>query len=266
MKFDTLKERMLYYKGLSDYRLLPNGYVIVQIDGRSFSTKIKKKFKRPFDATFISYMNQVAAYVCKEVQGCKFAYVQSDEISFVLADFENPKTDSFYGYRLRKLQSIIASLATAKFNQLMMLELVSTPCSTEDLVEIVKDATLYQFDCAAFNVPTYNDTISWILYRQIDCIRNSKEGAAQTYVSHNKLYKKTSDEQIEILKDEQGIDWHEYNDGEKFGRFIWKEVEHHDDPSYGEYDRSIWRSHDAWNLTNEEGREKLKNLNLIPKQ
>ena len=66
-------------------------------------------------------MNETAQYVCKNVQGCKFAYVQSDEISFVLTDFDTPTTDAFFGNRLCKCNQFIASWRTCKrFNQLML--------------------------------------------------------------------------------------------------------------------------------------------------
>ena len=35
----------------------------------------------------------------------------------------------------------------------------------------------------------------------------------------------------------------------KFGRFIWKEKEHYISEKYGEYDRSVWKSHEAWELS-----------------
>ena len=37
MKFDTLKDRMEYFRSLTDYRLMPNSHVVVMIDGRGFS-------------------------------------------------------------------------------------------------------------------------------------------------------------------------------------------------------------------------------------
>ena len=103
MKFDNLEDRMNYFRDLADYKLIPNSYVLAMVDGRGFSSKIKKRFKLPFDDTFIDIMNQVAAYVCKEIQGCKFAFAQSDEISFIITDFDTPESDSFFGYRLCKL-------------------------------------------------------------------------------------------------------------------------------------------------------------------
>ena len=261
---DVLKDRMLYYRNRADYTLLPKSYVIVMVDGRAFSTKIKKLFKRPFDNIFIDIMNKVAQYVCKEVQGCKFAYVQSDEISFILTDFENENSDPFYGYRLCKLNSIIASLATSKFNQLMYLNNLKNKENIEDVKDMLENSQLYQFDCKSWNVPTFNDVISWILYRQIDCVRNSKEGAAQTYISHKALNNKTSDEQIQLLKELYNIDWYEYSDSEKYGRFIWKIKKEYNDPKYGKYMRSVWEVFPGYDLTNVDNRTKLIESGVIP--
>ena len=66
-KFATLGDRMMYYRSKTDYRLPKKSYVIVMLDGKNFSTKVKKKFKRPFDETFIDLMNETAAYVCSQV-------------------------------------------------------------------------------------------------------------------------------------------------------------------------------------------------------
>ena len=95
MKFDTLKDRMEYFRSLTDYRLMPNSYVVVMVDGRGFSKSVKKLFEKPFDDKFISMMNDTAKYICEHVQGVKTAFVQSDEISFILTDFDTPETDSF---------------------------------------------------------------------------------------------------------------------------------------------------------------------------
>lgn len=222
MEFDSLKKKYHYYRDLTDYKLLPNSYVMVILDGRSFSKKIKKRFKRPFDDKFIEIMNETAKYVCEKVSGCKLAYVQSDEINLILHD--SPMQNPFFGNRLCKLQSIIAAMATSKFNQLALLNtLKDLPCSKEDAVQIINDALLYEFDCKAWAVPNENDAFAAILYRQNDCIRNSKEAVAQYFFSHNDLHKRTTDEQIAMVKDKYGIDWNaDYNDGEKYGRFIIK--------------------------------------------
>ena len=47
-------EEALYYRNLTDYKLLPNSYVICMLDGRSFSSFTKRHFAKPFDADFHS--------------------------------------------------------------------------------------------------------------------------------------------------------------------------------------------------------------------
>lgn len=270
MKFDSLEEKCNYYRNLNNTKLLPNSYVMVMIDGRSFSKKIKNKMKKPFDEDFINMMNETAKYVCANIQGCKFSYVQSDEINFIITDFEN-NGDSFFGYRNCKLHSIIASLATAKFNQLMIKYLfnknyeIYQELSIKEISEIIDESNLYQFDCKVWNLPSYNDVFAWFLYRQIDCIRNSKQQAAQTYLSHNDLRGNDTDKQIELLKDYKGIDWYtDYTNGMKYGRFIYKEKEHFVSEQYGEYERSVWKVHDAFPLMLEGNKQKFNEINVIP--
>ena len=168
-----LEKRMKDLRGKTDYRLPKKSYVMCACDGKNFSRLIKNKYEKPFDDKFINMMNEVAIYVCKNVQGCKFAYTQSDEITFVLTDFENEETSAYFDYRLCKMLSIIPSLATAKFNQLVTLNLLDTPCSTEDMKQIIKHMSLAQFDCKVWNTDNFNDVFAYFLWRQIDCVRNS---------------------------------------------------------------------------------------------
>lgn len=144
---------------------------------------------------------------------------------------------------------------------------ISEYSSSKDIIDGVKlffkKYKPFQFDCKSFNVDDNNDVYAWFLYRQIDCIRNSKQQAAQTYIPHKDLLNLNTDEQIELLKKRNNIDWNNYESGKKFGRFIWKEEEIHNSEKYGNYLRSVWKSHDGWELNTEEGRKKFeKQLNL----
>ena len=107
----SLKERMSALRATTDYHLPTKGYVMIMIDGHKFSSYVKKRFKLPFDEQFINMMNETAKYVCSKVEGCKFAYVQSDEITFVLTDFDNENTCAAFGNRLTKLTSLIPAMA-----------------------------------------------------------------------------------------------------------------------------------------------------------
>ena len=279
MRFNTLADRMNYYRGLTDYKLMPKSYVLVFLDGRSFSHNIKNKFEKPFDDRFINAMNETAKYLCQNVSGCKMAYTQSDEISLVITDFDETNTESFFGFRLTKMLSIIAALATAKFNQIMtdyrLAEMADCPASAGDILQMcrdtVTDGPLYQFDCKCWNVPTYNDVFAWFLYRQIDCIRNSKQQTAQTWLSHKQLEHLDTDKQIELLEAEKGISWESFDDGKKYGRFIYKEqfelpVENKQPNMNETYIRNVWMVHDAFKLTDEDGKERFDGLNIIPRQ
>lgn len=224
MKFETLKDKFNYYRSLTDYKLSANSFVMVMLDGRSFSHKIKKQFKRPFDDDFIEMMNETAKYLCENVVGCKFAYTQSDEITLFL--FDANEQEPFFGNRLCKLQSIIASLATSKFNQLALVnKLKDLPCSKDDAVEIIKSSKLYEFDCKAWTVPNTGELFASLLYRQNDCIRNSKQAVAQEYFSPKELKGVSTDKQIKLVKDKFGVDWYtDFDNGKKYGRIVVREI------------------------------------------
>lgn len=224
MYFESLKEKCEYYRSLTDYKLLPNSHILVMVDGHCFSKMIKKKFERPFDKEFINMMNETAKYLCENIQGAKMAYVQSDEISILITDFDTPKTDSYFSFRLCKMQSLIAAMATAKFNQMYARYnfyhyLEYTDFEADKLAKCVPLCT---FDCKAWTVPNANDAYAWFLYRQLDCIKNSKSQTAQSYLPHNTLVRKNADEMIELTKEKCGVDWNEYPNDMKFGRIIKK--------------------------------------------
>ena len=133
MNFKTLKEKGEYYRSLTDYRLLPNSYAVIMLDGRSFSHKVKNKFKKPFDDDFVRMMNETTKYLCENIQGALCGYCQSDEIHIVISDFvksyklhedwsvaptdKEGISSAFFQYRISKILSIVASMASsiAKF-------------------------------------------------------------------------------------------------------------------------------------------------------
>ncbi len=273
-----LEDRMLYYRGLTDYKLMPKSYVMVMLDGRSFSTFTKKYFKeKPYSGTFNDMMDETAKYVCENVSGCKLAYVQSDEISLVLTDFENIDTQPFFGYRLCKMQSIIASLATVIFNRLLIKDYLYK--KSEEIFDIITDEKAIpfcQFDCKCWNLPSYDEVFNWFLYRQRDGIRNSKQMFAQAYIPHNRLQGLTTDEQIELVYKEYGMDWLlKVEKGQQFGRFIYKEQVEINGLDGEKCIRNRWTIHEANPLEanpytfflgeDYNGREWFDKLNVIPK-
>lgn len=223
MRFDTLKQKCEFYRSLTDYKLMPNSYVLAMVDGHCFSKLIKNKFDKPFDDMFIKMMNETAKYLCENIQGAKFAYTQSDEISILITDFDTPMTDSYFSFRLCKMQSLIAAMATAKFNQ--MYAKLANDYKGFGLKKFdMKEYPTCTFDCKVWTVPNANDAYAWFLYRQTDCIKNSKAQTAQTFIPHDTLKHLNADEMINLCKETKGIDWYDYPNDRKYGRVI-KKVE-----------------------------------------
>lgn len=257
MIFKTIADEANYYRDLTDYKLMGNSYVMVMLDGRSFSKMIKNKFKKPFDKDFINMMNETAKYICENTYGCVLGYVQSDEISLIIKDTN--ENDGFFGYRMCKILSILSSMATGKFNQLMTLYQLKNHPSINPY-ETINKMPLCEFDCKCWNVPNRDKAFQWIIYRQNDCVRNSKQQAAQTYLSHNTLLNKNTDEQVELLQKQKGINWYQdYSNGEKYGRVIYKEAVYIATENGNTY-RNKWFIHDAISLNNEEYRVFIKGI------
>lgn len=251
----SLKERSKFLQKQYDFYVDTDKWVLVHVDGRSFSKMVKNKFVLPFDKRFIEIMDNTAVYLCKQIQGVQIAYVQSDEISLLLRK-NSPEGDIFFGGRLCKMTSIIASLATAYFNREMLIN-DCADAIRQGTADIIDSLPFYQFDCKVWGVDSANDAMAWFLYRNIDCVRNSKQQAAQTFLPHKALMGLDTDKQITKLKEEKGIDWAMYDEGEKYGRLIYKEYESHINPAGEEYTRSAWKSHSGLDLTKPENREKL---------
>ena len=274
MIFNSLKGKCEYYRSREDHRLLPNGHILMMLDGRSFSKLIKNNFEKPFDNVFIGMMNETAQYLCENISGVKFAYVQSDEISLYIKDTD--KSDPFFGLRSCKLLSVAASLTTAKFNQLFTHYQLINEINDKNIQDVVsvldkfENLKLAQFDCKVWNVPTENDVYAWFLYRQLDCIRNSKAQTAQAYLPHSKLKGLTADEQIEFLKQEINVDWNKFPADKKFGRVITKEtyearptkevIEKHPEQKDNVSIRTRWVVSEMSELTSDEAKQWLFKL------
>jgi tRNA(His) 5'-end guanylyltransferase len=114
MKHDSLGNRMKRYEIVSQQVLSKRTYTIIRVDGKRFSQYTKGLIK-PFDDKLMSDMDEVAKYLCQNIQNAKLAFVQSDEISVVIADFDELETESWFDNNVQKMVSVSASMATAKF-------------------------------------------------------------------------------------------------------------------------------------------------------
>jgi tRNA(His) guanylyltransferase len=223
---DPLGDRMKdFYEDRTRYKLARRTNTIIRIDGKAFHT-YTKGLQRPFDQGLMEDMNKTAEYLCQNIQGAKFGYVQSDEISILITDYDDIDTHAWFDGNLQKMASIAASLATAKFNQLRMRRSCHNEDGESNRLEDheIEAFKLAMFDARVFQIPYQEEVINYFIWRQQDATRNSISSVAQSLYSAKELHgKKTSDMQEMIFQ--KGINWNDYSPREKSGSII-RRVEH----------------------------------------
>jgi len=206
---DTLGKRM---KDNYEYRtrmFLPRRtYTLIRLDGKAFHT-FTKGMKRPFDEEFANVMNRTATFLCKEIQGAQFAYVQSDEISILLTDFDKITTDAWFDGNIQKIASVSASIATAYFNRNFMMEFAQRG----------KEIPLAFFDSRVWTIPDPVEVENYFIWRQKDAVRNSISMLAQSLISHKELHSKSQSNMHDMIH-EKGENWNDMPEGFKRGRTI----------------------------------------------
>lgn len=223
IKKDSLGDRMKGYESVSQSRVTPRSYTFLRVDGRAFHSYLKGS-KKPFDRDFIEDMDSTAVHLCEQVQNAKLGYVQSDEITILLCDFENINTDQFFGGNVQKIASVVASMASSKFNHLRFLRELRSG-SSRNLYSL----KLADFDCRVWNVPCRMEAYNTFVWRNNDAARNSISMVAQSLYSHKELHGKSSADKQEMIFT-KGINWNAYDKSLKNGRLIVREEYRIDNP------------------------------------
>ena len=235
---DDLGTRMKEYEKRNQYYLQKRTPVAIRVDGRSFHT-FTRGFKRPFDYIFMKSMQETAKYMCENMGNAKFAYVQSDEITIILTDYDTLETDCWFNYRTDKLCSISASMATMAFNKYFeenvtneVLEYKMVPHCVEIQQEIKEyHNTLIaaldkgaMFDARCFNIPK-EEVTNLIYWRQLDASRNSIQMVGQANFSHNELQNKSCNDIQDMLMLQKNINWNDFPTYQKRGSCVVKSDE-----------------------------------------
>ena len=177
MERTSIGDRMKRYEASFSPMLVPRMPIIIRIDGRAFHT-FTRNLQKPFDKGLMSPMQHTMMHTSKEMQGFKAAYTQSDEISFLLTDYDKTNTQGWFNYELNKIVSTSAAVATSFFNRSY------DSCET--------------FDARAFNVPR-EDVVNYFLWRAKDWARNSLQMYARSFFSQKELHNKDHVEIHEML-------------------------------------------------------------------
>jgi len=198
--------------------------VIIRLDGKAFHT-YTRGLNKPFDEGLIEDMQRTAVFLCENIQGAKCAYVQSDEISILVTDYDDIRTDAWFDYNVQKMTSISASLATGIFNRLRTIKHILkdgqemlTDKFLEEIVSIKQP--IANFDSRCFNIPR-EEVSNYFLARQKDAVKNSISMLAQSLYSHSELNKKNGEQQQEMCF-QKGHNWNDLHWSKKRGSFIVK--------------------------------------------
>jgi tRNA(His) 5'-end guanylyltransferase len=200
---DSLGDRMKQqYEDRTRYMLQRRTYTILRCDGKAFHT-LTRHAEKPYDPQIVASMDNAALMLCEDAQGACVGYVQSDEISVLLQDFGDIKTDAWFDGNVQKIASVAASIATAAFNS--------------------GYGSHAHFDCRVFTIPDPVEVENYFIWRQQDAVRNSIQSLAQAHFSHKELHGLNCNALQEKLFQERGINWNDRPVEEKRGRGIVKE-------------------------------------------
>ncbi|MBR5185784.1 MAG: hypothetical protein IKW19_05740 [Akkermansia sp.] len=148
MKFHETDAEMRENETSRDGSIPASAYIIARLDGRGFSRLTNSRFEKPFDLRFHQLMLETVRFVMQNGINIPFAYTQSDEISLLI-----PPYHAEYGRKARKLLSLLAAAASARFS--LLLGEVAT------------------FDCRLNLQYDFSKVSEYFRWRQIDAERNA---------------------------------------------------------------------------------------------
>lgn len=274
---DELGERMKeQYEHRTRYFVPRRTYTIIRLDGKAFHT-YTKGLDKPFDMGLIEDMDSAIVAMMPKIQGVILAYTQSDEISLLLTDFGTPQTSAWFDGNIQKMASVSSSVITGEFNRFrarrwrkglkeeMFMAYNGMGQEADDHSSYATDDgcifNIAYFDSRVFTIPDRTEVLNYLIWRNQDCARNAVSMVAQSKFSHKELQGKSTSEMQEMLFQNHGINWSEYDASLKNGRLIYKETGIPELLPDGEVLRSRWKVVPGWKFT--ENRDWLESL--IPK-
>lgn len=199
MNNDLFEQEMRKGELFHSIKVVDNEYVVIRVDGRSFSALTEKHFSKPFDIGMHNIMTDVAKTLLVEFDGI-YVYTESDEISLLL-----DKDFNIFDREVEKLVSVSAGIASSKFS--------------------MKSGIMGHFDSRIWVGATPSKVVDYFRWRKSDAERCSINSYAywtlrSTGLSPSKassqLNNKTIDYKLQILADNQ-IDYQKVPEWQKHG-------------------------------------------------
>jgi tRNA(His) 5'-end guanylyltransferase len=205
---------MKHYEEVSCTILTPRMPMIIRIDGRAFHTYTKKlhhgmREESPWNPVMRDAMTAAARGLMREISGAKIAYLQSDEISVLVTDYDKLSSQAWFDKAAQKVCSVGASIATMEFNN-----------NIRDYIDSGLPAEMFPttatFDARVFVVPR-EDVCNYFIWRQRDAEKNSISMLAQTHFSPKQLHGKDGNAKQDMLMLEKGVNWNDLPTWQKRG-------------------------------------------------
>ncbi len=154
MKFDDLDAKMRVFETAHDHCVLPGIYIVARLDGRNSTSLTKEvhKFQAPFDERFRDMMLETTEHLMNCGFRAIFGFTESDEISLLLH-----RDDTTFGRKTRKLVSVLAGEASARFSLLL--------------------GTVACFDARVSQLPSIDLVVDYFRWRNEDAHRNALNDA-----------------------------------------------------------------------------------------
>jgi tRNA(His) guanylyltransferase len=200
---DRMKEYEMMEAGRKFLPLLP---VVARLDGKNFSNWTQG-LERPYDERMSKVMVEVTKVLVDKTHSC-CGYTQSDEISLVYYS-DDYKSQIYFDGRIMKMTSVLASIASVHFNIEAHLHLGAHTMSKPPAY----------FDCRVWQLPNIIELINNLLWRELDCTKNSVSMAARHYYSHNQLLDLGRADMMDLLM-EKGVNWDSYPSFFKRGTYV----------------------------------------------
>lgn len=235
---DSLGDRMKGYEACFDNKLPQRCPMVLRVDGKTFHTLTKKwKCMRPYDRDLQMSMRATMMELCKFISGSVIGYTQSDEISIVVRDDMSIATQPFLDKRIQKLCSIVASKATAAFNEDYRIYHAENFRSKDS---VSADLVYYppaMFDCRVFVMPEY-EVQNYLVWRQQDATRNSIQMLGQSLYSHKELHGKNCSDLQEMCF-QKGHNWDKLEVWQKRGACAVRKLENKQRDGVS-FTRNVW--------------------------
>jgi len=200
MKDDLGRRMKQDYEDAFRIVLPRRAYVVIRIDGRGFHT-FTKNLERPYSRQLAGALDAAALSLCQDMIGCRFAYGQSDEYSFLLTDFEKENAPLWFDGNLQKIVSVSASLFTGYFNRAFTGDAMAA------------------FDSRVLVISRRSEVEKYFLWRQLDASANSLNMLASAHYPHSDLEGKANTEKHEMLF-AKGVNWAKQAADFKRGRVV----------------------------------------------